>query len=95
MQAIAQIIFKPPVEILDRFVIDLMGVKTSDVESDLSLRTDMIQKIRIGYHMDKLRVVFDLVPETDLSCLVVSEKDRLLVSFQEGSSFPDERYPLQ
>ena len=77
----------------DRFVIDLMGVKSGKIKSQLKLKTEMIQTVRIGYHTDKLRVVFDLA-ETKPIPLVVSDGNKLLVSFKTGADLTEKpNYP--
>ena len=71
-----------------RLVLDFMKVKSAKVKSALSLKGPLAKKIRVGVHPDKLRVVFDLVPEKGLPYQVTLGNDRLVVSFRPGSGFP-------
>jgi hypothetical protein len=71
-----------------RLVLDFMKVKSADVKSAQSLKGPLAKKIRVGVHSDKLRVVFDLVPEKGLPYQITLGNDRLVVSFKPGSGFP-------
>ena len=71
-----------------RLVLDFMKVKSAKVKSALSLKGPLVKKIRVGVHPDKLRVVFDLVPEKGLPYQITLGNDRLVVSFKPGSGFP-------
>ncbi|MDH3556542.1 MAG: AMIN domain-containing protein [Deltaproteobacteria bacterium] len=71
-----------------RLVLDFMKVKSAQVKSALNLKGPLAKKIRVGVHPDKLRVVFDLVPEKGLPYQVTLGNDRLVVSFKPGSGFP-------
>jgi hypothetical protein len=69
-------------------VLDFMKVKSAKVKSAQSLKGPLAKKIRVGVHPDKLRVVFDLVPEKGLPYQITLGNDRLVVSFKPGSGFP-------
>ena len=71
-----------------RVVVDLMGVKSTEVEKALNFDGPWIKGVRLGTYTDKVRVVFDLIPEAGLPYNIISEEDRLVVSFQPGSGFP-------
>ena len=71
-----------------RLVLDFMEVKSARVKSPLSLKGALAKKIRVGVHPDKLRIVFDLVPEDGLPYQITLGDDRLVVSFKAGSGFP-------
>ena len=71
-----------------RLALDFMKVKSAQVKSALNLKGPLAKKIRVGVHPDKLRVVFDLVPEKGLPYQVTLGNDRLVVSFKPGSGFP-------
>lgn len=71
-----------------RLVVDLMGVKSTEIEGALSFRGPWVKKVRVGVYTSKVRVVFDLIPEAGLPYDIVSGKDRLVVSFKPGLSFP-------
>jgi hypothetical protein len=71
-----------------RLVVDLMGVKSTEIEGALSFRGPWVKKVRIGRHTNKVRLVFDLIPENGLPYEIISGKDRLVVSFRPGTSFP-------
>ena len=73
-----------------RLVLDFMTVKSAKVKSAQSLKGPLSKKIRVGVHPDKLRVVFDLVPEKGLPYQITLGDDRLVVSFKPGSGFPDQ-----
>jgi hypothetical protein len=65
-----------------------MGVKSTEIEGALSFGGLLVKKVRIGVYTSKVRVVFDLIPEAGLPYDIVLGKDRLLVSFKPGPSFP-------
>jgi hypothetical protein len=71
-----------------RLVVDLIGVKSTDIQGALSFRGPWVKKIRVGRYTNKVRLVFDLIPEQGLPYDIVSGKDRLVVSFRPGVSFP-------
>ena len=71
-----------------RLVLDFMKVKSAKVKSAQILKGPLAKKIRVGVHPDKLRVVFDLVPEKGLPYQITLGNDRLVVSFKPGSGFP-------
>jgi len=71
-----------------RLVVDLIGVKSTEIEGALSFRGPWVKKVRVGRYTTKVRLVFDLIPEQGLPYDIVSGKDRLLVSFRPGVSFP-------
>jgi len=71
-----------------RVVVDLMGVKSTEVEKALSFDGPWVKGVRFGIYTNKVRVVFDLIPEAGLPYGIISEEDRLVVSFKPGSGFP-------
>jgi hypothetical protein len=71
-----------------RVVVDLMGVTSTEVEEALSFEGPWVKGVRLGIYANKVRVVFDLIPEAGLPYDIVSEGDRLVVSFKSGSGFP-------
>jgi len=71
-----------------RLVLDLMGVKSTEIEGALSFRGPWVKKVRVGRYTTKVRLVFDLIPEQGLPYDIISGKDRLVVSFRPGPSFP-------
>ena len=71
-----------------RLVVDLMGVKSTEIEGALSFRGPWVKKVRVGRYTTKVRLVFDLIPEKGLPYEIISGKDRLVVSFRPGLSFP-------
>ena len=71
-----------------RLVVDLMGVKSTEIEGALSFRGPWVKKVRVGRYTTKVRLVFDLIPEKGLPYEIISGKDRLVVSFRPGPSFP-------
>jgi hypothetical protein len=64
-----------------------MGVKSAEVEEALSFDGPWVKGIRFGIYTNKVRVVFDLIPEAGLPYSIISEEDRLVVSFKPGSGF--------
>ena len=79
------IISDPP-----RLVLDLFGVRSTEVKDALILDGPWVRRIRLGLHSNKVRVVFDLVHalETEVPYQVTLGNDRLVVSFKPGSGFP-------
>ena len=71
-----------------RVVVDLMGVKSTEVEKALTFDGPWIKGVRFGVYTNKVRVVFDLIPEAGLPYEIIIEEDRLVVSFKPGSGFP-------
>jgi hypothetical protein len=71
-----------------RLVLDLMGVKATDIKDTLSFRGPPVKDVRIGVYTSKVRIVFDLIPEAGLPYDIISGEDRLVVSFKPGSGFP-------
>lgn len=71
-----------------RLVLDLMGVKSTEIEGALSFRGPWVKQVRVGRYTNKVRLVFDLIPEKGLPYDIISGKDRLVVSFRPGVSFP-------
>lgn len=70
-----------------RLVVDLKGVKATNVKDVLVLTGPWVRKIRVGLHADKVRVVFDLnfIAESEIPYKIITEEDRLMVSFEPGS----------
>jgi len=68
-----------------RVVMDLGGVQSSDVKDALTLSGSLVERVRFGLHPDKVRVVFDLIPEAGVTYQVISEGDTLQVLFRRGS----------
>ena len=71
-----------------RLVVDLIGVKSTEIEGALSFKGPWVRKVRVGRYTTKVRLVFDLIPEQGLPYDIISGKDRLVVSFRPGVSFP-------
>jgi hypothetical protein len=71
-----------------RLVVDLIGVKSTEIEGALSFEGPWVRKVRVGRYTNKVRLVFDLIPEQGLPYDIISGKDRLVVSFRPGDSFP-------
>ena len=71
-----------------RVVVDLIGVKSTEVEKALSFDGPWVKGVRFGIYADKIRVVFDFIPEAGLPYDIISEEGRLVVSFKPGSGFP-------
>jgi hypothetical protein len=69
-----------------RVVVDLMGVKSTEVEKALSFDGPWVKGVRFGVYTSKVRVVFDLIPESGLPYDIISEEDRLVVSFKPGQT---------
>jgi len=59
-----------------------------EVEKALSFDGPWVKGVRFGIYVDKIRVVFDLIPEAGLPYDIISEEGRLVVSFKPGSGFP-------
>ena len=70
-----------------RLVVDLKGVKSTNVKDVLLLTGPWVRKIRVGLHTDKVRVVFDLnfSVESEVPYRIITEEDRLVISFEPGT----------
>jgi len=77
-----------------RLVVDLLGVKSTEVKDDLTLSGPWVRKVRVGQHPDRVRVVFDLAselfigPERELPYQIILEKNRMVISFLPISGVP-------
>jgi len=73
-----------------RLVLDLFGVRSTEVEDALILYGPWVRRIRVGLHSNKVRVVFDLIHalKAEVPYQITLEEDRLVVSFKPGSGFP-------
>ena len=73
-----------------RLVLDLLGVRSTEVKDALILDGPWVRRIRFGLHSNKVRVVFDLIPATQAEgpYQITLGNDRLVVSFKPGSGFP-------
>ena len=70
-----------------RVVVDLIGAKSTEVEKSLNFDGPWVRGVRLGLYADKVRVVFDLIPEAGLPYDIISGEDRIVVSFKPGSGF--------
>jgi hypothetical protein len=68
-----------------RVVVDLSGVQSSDVRDALTLSGSLVRRVRVGLHPDKVRLVFDLIPEVGVTYQAISEGDTLQVLFMPRS----------
>jgi len=73
-----------------RLVLDLFGVRSTEVKDALILDGPWVRRIRVGLHSNKVRVVFDLIHtlKAEVPYHITLEEDRLVVSFKPGSGFP-------
>ena len=73
-----------------RLVLDLFGVRSTEVKDALILDGPWVRRIRVGLHSNKVRVVFDLIHalKAEVPYQITLEEDRLVVSFKPGSGFP-------
>ncbi len=73
-----------------RLVLDLLGVRSTEVKDALILDGTWVRRICLGLHSNKVRVVFDLIhaPKAEVPYQITLEEDRLVVSFKPGSGFP-------
>lgn len=69
-----------------RVVVDFLDVKASETRDTLRLNGPLVKNVRLGLYADKVRIVFDLTHAIPYQ--VTLGDDRLVVSFQPGSSFP-------
>jgi len=67
-----------------RLVLDLVGVRSSQVKNNLSLVGPRVKSIRVGLHASKVRVVFDLnfIPRSEIPYHIIEVKDRLVITFE-------------
>lgn len=68
-----------------RLVVDLMGLKSSEVTEPLSLEGPWVKKVRVGLHADKVRVVFDLISEGKAPYQIIPTERGLGVLFYSDS----------
>jgi len=68
-----------------RVVVDLRGVQSSDAKDVLTLSGSLVRRVRVGLHPDRVRLVFDLVPEVGVTYQVIAEADTLQVLFRPAS----------
>lgn len=68
-----------------RVVVDLRDVQSSGVKDALTLSGSLVKRVRVGLHPDKVRLVFDLIPEVGVSYKVISGGDTLQVVFRPDS----------
>jgi type IV pilus assembly protein PilQ len=73
-----------------RLVLDLPGVESALDKPTIPVSHPLVNRIRVGAHTDKIRVVFDLIPEAGLPYRLTPGEDRLVVSFRQGTQFSDE-----
>jgi type IV pilus assembly protein PilQ len=70
-----------------RLVLDLFGVRSTEVKGPLILDGPWVRRIRVGLHSNRVRVVFDLIhaPTAEMPYQISLDDDRLEVSFKPGS----------
>ena len=73
------LLYDPP-----RLIVDLLGLRSTEVRDDLILSGPWTNRVRIGQHAEKVRVVFDLsfTPKGKLPFQVILEENRLVVSLE-------------
>ena len=71
-----------------RVVVDLFGVRASEVKKEMLLHDPLVRKVRVGVHESKVRVVFDVTPPRGVPYRVEANGDKLVVTFKPGSGFP-------
>jgi len=71
-----------------RVVVDLFGVRVSEVTQEMLLNDSLIRKVRVGVHDGKVRVVFDVIPVGGVPYVVEAEAEKLAVTFKPGPGFP-------
>ena len=73
-----------------RLVLDLFGVRSTEVKGPLILEGPWVRRIRVGLHSNKVRVVFDLIhaPKAEVPYQITLDDDRLEVSFKPSSGSP-------
>jgi type IV pilus assembly protein PilQ len=73
-----------------RLVLDLFGIRSTEVKDALILDGPWVRRIRVGLHSNNVRVVFDLIHalKAEVPYQITLEEDRLVVSFKPGSGFP-------
>jgi type IV pilus assembly protein PilQ len=70
-----------------RLVLDLGGLESAVGKAAIPVADPLVEGIRLGTYSDKVRVVFDLVPEAGVPYKVTAENDRLVVLLEPGSGF--------
>jgi hypothetical protein len=70
-----------------RLVLDLFGVRSTEVKGPLILEGPWVRRIRVGLHSNKVRVVFDLIhaPKAEVPYQITLDDYRLEVSFNPNS----------
>jgi type IV pilus assembly protein PilQ len=73
-----------------RLVLDLFGVRSTEVKDALILDGPWVRRIRLGLYSNKVRVVFDLIHtlKAEVPYQITLGNDRLVVSFKPGTGFP-------
>jgi len=71
-----------------RVVVDLFGVRASEVKKETLLNDSLVRKVRVGVHESKVRVVFDVTPARGVPYRIEAEANKLTVTFKPGSEFP-------
>jgi hypothetical protein len=73
-----------------RLVLDLLGVRSTEVKDALILDGPWVRRIRLGLYSNKVRVVFDFIHalKAEVPYQITLGNDRLVVSFKPGSGFP-------
>jgi hypothetical protein len=73
-----------------RVVVDLIGVKGSQVKGGVRARGSLVKEVRVGFHSGKVRVVFDLIPARGVPYRAAAEGNHLIVTFKPGPGFPSQ-----
>jgi type IV pilus assembly protein PilQ len=70
-----------------RLVLDLFGVRSTEVKGPLILDGPWVRRIRVGLHSNRVRVVFDLIHahKVEMPYQISLDDDRLKVSFKPSS----------
>jgi hypothetical protein len=74
-----------------RLVCDFMGVRSAEIPNVWATEGPMVKQVRVAQYVDKVRVIFELIPKRGLPYRIIPADSRLEVSFTPGSGFPASR----
>ena len=79
------ILDRPP-----RLVVDLFGITSTEVKDNPKVESEMVKRIRVGAHDEKVRVVFDLtyIPQEGVPYQLTSQGNQLVISLKADKINP-------
>lgn len=74
-----------------RVVCDFMGVRSAEIPNVWATEGPMVKQVRLAQYVDKVRIIFELIPKRGLPYRIIPADYRLEISFTPGSGFPPSR----